>query len=118
MRNEQAPRGISGLERRRLEVCLPAFSSMNYTTQQNGHPGCTGRGLCVDVALPGSIKPLVASVCPVQGPVWIMGTPLFYSYKVQYDREPEQIGRNSDELRRKSTKAPDHELLTGLWDLP
>ncbi|CAJ1343879.1 unnamed protein product [Effrenium voratum] len=23
------------------------------------------------------------------GPVWIMGTPLFYSYKVQYDREPE-----------------------------
>jgi len=23
------------------------------------------------------------------GPVWIMGTPLFYSYQVQYDREPE-----------------------------
>ena len=25
------------------------------------------------------------------GPVWIMGTPLFYSYKVQYDREPESL---------------------------
>jgi len=23
------------------------------------------------------------------GPIWIMGTPLFYSYQVQYDREPE-----------------------------
>lgn len=43
---------------RNEQVCLPAFSSMNYTTPKNG-------------------------------PVWIMGTPLFYSYKVQYDREPE-----------------------------
>ncbi|CAE7667378.1 CTSD [Symbiodinium microadriaticum] len=25
------------------------------------------------------------------GPIWIMGTPLFYSYQVQYDREPERM---------------------------
>ncbi|CAK9097384.1 Cathepsin D [Durusdinium trenchii] len=43
---------------RQQQVCIPAFSPMNYRTKQNG-------------------------------PVWIMGTPLFYSYKVQYDREPE-----------------------------
>jgi len=38
------------------KVCSPAFSTMDYSTQQNG-------------------------------PVWILGTPIFYEYQVGYDLE-------------------------------
>ncbi len=63
------------------------------------------------------------------GPIWIMGTPLFYSYKVQYDREPEPRPQTREHpwcqwqilgtpAWKTGNEASNHQLRERLWNLP
>jgi len=40
------------------------------------------------------------------GQIWIMGSPLFYSYKVQYDREPEPRPQRREDQSRIEKNVP------------
>lgn len=50
------------------------------------------------------------------GQIWIMGSPLFYSYKVQYDREPEPRPQRREDQSRIEKNVP-HASGNLVWGL-